>query len=90
MNTNISKIMPEIIAEVHDLFLKRYLETSESHIMGYERMVFPIHKDEYIVPCMLLLKLLPNLDEGIRIIGFLKEAQTKEKNEDPKNVWDIY
>ena len=78
--------MPEVIAEVHDVFFKRYLETSESHIMGYERVVFPIHKEEYIVPCMLLLKLLPNLDEGIKIIGFLKEANTKEKLEDQKNV----
>jgi len=43
--------------------------------MGMERTVFPINKQGYMVPCSLMIKVLPNLDDGIRLVGFLKEIE---------------
>lgn len=55
--------------------MKNYFETSEAKVIGQERIVFPINKHGYMVPCSLMIKVLPNLDEGIRLVGFLKEVQ---------------
>ena len=73
---NISRIMPKIYADLHDGFLKSYFESGESKIIGIERFVLPQNKQGYLVPCTLMIKVLPNLDEGIQIVGFLKEIET--------------
>ena len=39
------------------------------------RPVYPMNKAGYIVPCVLFIKILPNLDKGIQIVGFLKEDE---------------
>ena len=72
---NITRIMPKIIADGHDGMMRRYFETSESVIIGKERIVFPVNKSGYLVPCSLMIKVLPTLDEGIRVVGFLKDLE---------------
>lgn len=76
MENNISVIMPKVIADSHDSFMMNYFETSESKIIGAERLVFPMTKAGYLVPCTLMVKILPNLEEGIKIVGFLKDIET--------------
>lgn len=74
---NISKIQPKVYADIHDTLMRNYFETSESRIIGVERVVFPINKRGYLVPCTLMIKILPNLEEGVKIVGFLKEIETE-------------
>ena len=71
---NISRIIPKVMGDLHDGFMRNYFETSDPKVVGLERMVFPLDKDGYIVPCSLMIKVLPNLDEGIRLVGFLKDV----------------
>lgn len=68
--------MPKVYADLHDGFMRSYLETSESKIIGLERLVLPQNKQGYLVPSTLMIKVLPNLDEGIQIVGFLKDIDT--------------
>ena len=68
--------MPKAYADLHDGFIRSYLETSESKIIGLEKFVFPQNKQGYLVPCTLMIKVLPNLDEGIQIVGFLKDIDS--------------
>jgi hypothetical protein len=67
--------MPKAIADLHDGFMRNYFETSEAKVIGIERVVFPVNKSGYVVPCTLMIKVLPNLDEGIRMVGFLKDIE---------------
>ena len=55
--------------------MKSYLETSDSKVIGQERMLLAQNKNSYLVPCTLMIKVLPNLDEGIQIVGFLKDIE---------------
>lgn len=71
----ISRIMPKAIADIHENLMRRYFETSEAKVIGLERIIFPVDKSGYIVPCSLMIKILPNLDEGIRLVGFLKDIE---------------
>mmetsp|Transcript_28675 Transcript_28675/g.25657 ORF Transcript_28675/g.25657 Transcript_28675/m.25657 type:complete len:287 (-) Transcript_28675:781-1641(-) len=75
INTNVNKIMPKIIRELHDGFMRHYFETSQAKIIGQERTVFPINKKGYMIPCTLMIKVLPTLDEGIKLVGFLKDIE---------------
>jgi PAS domain S-box-containing protein len=72
---NINRIMPKILGDSHDSVMKRYFETSEPHVIGVERLMFPTNKSGYMVPCTLMIKVLPTLDEGIRVVGFLKDVE---------------
>ena len=78
--------MPKVYADLHDGFMRSYLETSESKIIGLERLVLPQNKQGYLVPCTLMIKVLPNLDEGIQIVGFLKDIDTSSAY--MKNAYD--
>jgi PAS domain S-box len=73
MGQNIKTIMPKSIADIHGDLVKRYVETGVPHVIGKERYVFPIDRHGYLVPCTLLIKGLPNLDEGIRFVGFMHD-----------------
>lgn len=62
---NVNRIMPKVYADQHDQFMKNYLETSESKVIGAERILLAQNKNNYLVPCTLMIKVLPSLDEGI-------------------------
>jgi len=72
---NISQIMPDCLGNIHDDLMKRYFQTSSPHIMGRERQIYAMNKSGYIVPCGLMVKVYPNLDEGIRVVGFLRKFE---------------
>ena len=58
--------MPEAYAKRHDYFMTRYFENpTKTKVLNFSRLVFPINKEGYIVPCSLYIKILPNLDFGI-------------------------
>jgi len=78
LGENINMVMPQILAEVHDDLMRNYFETSKATMMGREMLVFPMTKSGYILPCSLLVKIFPNLEEGIKAVGFINtlEADT--------------
>ena len=43
----VNRLMPKIYSDMHDGFMKRFLETSESKIMGIERIIMAQNKDGY-------------------------------------------
>lgn len=62
---NISKIMPKVYGDIHDDLMKRYINTTEAIVMNKERMVLCMNKNGYLLPCSLMIKIVPNLEEGI-------------------------
>jgi PAS domain S-box-containing protein len=73
---NVTRIQPKIFADFHDGLMKNYFETSVAKIVGLERLIFPVNKNSYMVPCSLMIKVLPNLEDGIKVVGFLKDLET--------------
>ena len=67
--------MPKIYADKHDSFMRNYLETSESKVIGMERLILTQNKQGFMIPATLMIKVLPNLNEGIQMVGFLKEME---------------
>lgn len=48
--------MPELFARHHDNFLKRFLDTNETRVLGKERAIIGKHKNGYIFPFYILLR----------------------------------
>jgi len=72
---NINHIMPKALGDEHDSIMKNYFETAKDKAIGVERIVFPVTKWGYIVPCSLMIKVLPSLSEGLKTVGFLTELE---------------
>ncbi|EGR31957.1 PAS domain S-box family protein [Ichthyophthirius multifiliis] len=74
INQNIKNyIMPKLIQSIHDNLVSNYIETSIPKAIGFERLITPVNKDGFIIPCLLMIKILPNLEEGLQFVGFFKE-----------------
>ena len=71
---NINSIMPKAIADEHDYIMKNYFETGRNKAIGVERIVFPLTKRGYILPCSLMVKVLPNISERSKDRRILKGA----------------
>jgi len=72
MNIN-STIVPKLLAEIHDELIDRFMESSKRRVVGVLRLLFPINKDGYIVPVHFIMKVLPNLNDGLQFVSFVKE-----------------
>lgn len=65
--------MPKIYSDFHDEMVLNFLKSSKELVMGKERLVMAEDRSGYMVPCMLMIKVFPNLEEGIQIVGFLNQ-----------------
>ncbi len=53
--------------------LEKYLSTASDKCNGKERIVPALAKDGYMIPAVALTKALPNLESGIRLVGFMSK-----------------
>jgi hypothetical protein len=51
--------------------MMRYFITLHATIIGIERPIFPINTRGYLVGSMVFVKILPELTNGIEVVGFL-------------------
>jgi len=63
----VNRLMPKIYSDMHDGFMKRFLETSESKIMGIERIIMAQNKDGYkmIIYVFYVLNMLFTYDYSV-------------------------
>ena len=80
LGQNINHLMPKALADEHDSIMKNYFETAKNKAIGIERVVFPVTKQGYLIPCTLMIKVLPSLKEGLKIVGFLTELERDAGN----------
>jgi PAS domain S-box-containing protein len=82
----IETIMPKIFADNHDDLLLKYFDNPDRQL-NIERTVHSMNKKGYIIPCSLLAKILPNLDYGIQIVGFLRQLPGFDPEKDKYVVY---
>ncbi len=59
---NISRIMPKAIGNTHDETLKNFIASNDFKKCGVEMFAPAIDKEEFLVPCSMMMKMLPNLE----------------------------
>jgi hypothetical protein len=68
---NVDMLMPKVISEKHDFLMRRFFIKNRVSVMGRERPVYPMDRNGFIMSSNLLIKVVPNLDLNLRILGFL-------------------
>jgi len=73
IGNNVSVILPKFLGDMHDSFIYNYYNTGVASFLNRERIVFIKHKSGFLEPVYLLVKCLPNLQEGLQFLGFIKK-----------------
>ena len=73
LNQNITALMPSLFSHTHSAAITQSFEAN-TMITKKERLVFPLHSLGYLVPSNIICKIIPTLENGIEIIGFISAA----------------
>lgn len=73
----IDYFLPKIFAEWHHFFMSRYFNENKPTSLNIERDVFPANKRGFIVRSSLLIKVLPQINMGIDIVGLVIKNDAK-------------
>eukprot|EP01022_Parablepharisma_sp_SALTPOND_P033229 TRINITY_DN88328_c0_g1_i1.p1 TRINITY_DN88328_c0_g1~~TRINITY_DN88328_c0_g1_i1.p1 ORF type:complete len:1059 (-),score=118.88 TRINITY_DN88328_c0_g1_i1:1723-4899(-) len=80
LQNSISKVMPNIIGRRHNDFMEQHFKTGRNRMFNKERYLFALHKDGYCFHIKLMVKPMPQLENGfIQYVGMI--IQTQEEYE---------
>jgi len=77
----VRKIQPQVWGERHYTNLMRYFITLNATVIGIERPIFPINTKGYLVGVMIFIKILPELTNGVEVVGFLNSFPPRQEGE---------
>ncbi|MBL8710135.1 MAG: diguanylate cyclase [Rhodospirillaceae bacterium] len=87
LGRNVKVLMPEPVSSQHDLYLRRYQETSIPHIIGVGRDVEGRHKDGRVLALWLRIGELRTPDGRRRFIGSMRDiAERRRLEEELRNA----
>lgn len=64
-----NKIIPEEVAKRHQKMVMRFFQNMETKCIGVWTLRFFKHRDEYVVPCMMMVHIVPSLKQGLEAIA---------------------
>ncbi|EWS72421.1 PAS domain S-box protein (macronuclear) [Tetrahymena thermophila SB210] len=73
LQKNVSMLMPPLISKKHSNLMNRFIQTSQSAFTQNFRIVPAVNKKGNLVPTNLLLKVIPEFNNGIQISGIMYE-----------------
>jgi PAS domain S-box-containing protein len=80
LRRNVSVLLPEPLASMHDSFMRRYLTTGESQLVDYTRVVLAKHKAGYVFPMLLAVRESPPSQGAPCFVGLLRPVMTVEQH----------
>lgn len=92
---NISILMPEVIGKQHNLILQKYFDKQHDLINVENQkdfLVFAQNTKGFIVPTLLFVRVIPNLDNGVQFLGFLshpKDLDYLQAGDNPSTNDDV-
>lgn len=75
---SIESVMPGYYAQKHEGLMKRFFESGKATVVNKNRIVFPKTKLGHIKHCKLRLRIMPNLEQGIRLVGVVTNVNKKD------------
>ena len=70
IGTQITTLMPQMIAQAHNQYLQKFFQTMESTNIGIKRLRFLKRKDNMFVPCRTIKNIVPRLTNGFQGVMF--------------------
>ncbi len=75
LKNSVNNIIPYYISQFHESFIKRYFNTAVKNVLDVDRILFGLKSTGFLVPVILHTKIIPNLDQSIRFIGYMKKIE---------------
>lgn len=75
LGSNINIIMPKIYAIYHNKWMTRYFDENRDVVMGHARKVYTQNRRGFVFPIDLFIKVIPDLSDGIQIVGIFTKMQ---------------
>lgn len=72
--------MPKSYYDLHDGFITKHLNRADKEIESKEFTVFALCKKGFLVECNILTKLVPEIENGFHMIGFMKKAEETSRH----------
>ena len=85
----IEAYMPNFYARHHRKFIQKFYKTGETKLLGNNRKIFALSKNNFLRECELHVSMMPTLGQGIKFIGVLShqnEADELLKLADPSKI----
>lgn len=76
---NLSEILPDDLAARHDMYLKTFVEKTDSRVINKQRLRFFINSEKYMVPVILVVKFHFSTEFGIYVVGLVYEYMGMER-----------
>lgn len=73
----IERLMPQVFSENHQAWMDRYFEGNKETVMNVERNVYPMDSYGFIIYSSLLVKVMPEVANGIQMIGNINRIKSK-------------
>ncbi|CAD8065320.1 unnamed protein product [Paramecium sonneborni] len=67
INRKINLFMPNLYQKFHDQYIERFLLTSDIKNINKDRFIFLKDKQNYILPCYIVLRILHTIDENVNL-----------------------
>lgn len=67
----IQTVIPKSIARIHDQIIIDFYKRGKGRLINSERVVFMIHKNKYVFPAEVLLRVLITYSFGIKFVFFV-------------------
>ena len=78
LNNSVNKIIPGAFARRHNELMAAHFRTGKNKVLNKERSLFGLHKNGYCVPVKLLVKQIPQLDNGfVHYVGLILAANSE-------------
>lgn len=74
----IDVFLPKVYADHHDYWMRRYFTTNDEKALNIARKVFAKNRRGFLVPVKLLIKIIPDLSCGIKVVGVFTELRIKK------------
>jgi len=72
---NIAMITPSYIGQTkHDELIENFINKGESKFLGKRRIVTTVEKKGYLINIRICVKILPNVKDGLRLIGIFPRS----------------
>ena len=71
----VTKLMPKVYYDIHDGFINRYINRTDKDIDCSELSVFALCKKGFLVECNMLVKLIPQIEDGFHLVAFMKKVE---------------
>ena len=77
IGANLTTFIPKVYADHHNYWMNRYFENNKETIINTQRRVYAMNRRGFMIPCDLLVKVIPDLSSGIRIVGMFSKINLR-------------